>query len=127
MTNMKERRGAARVAVPGRVGSRVRATLEAHLLDLSITGARIEHHNLLRPGMACVIELPPALGSLSLSVRIVRSIVVGTEQGQTSERLLRYESGLAFVGITGEQRATLKAVLEQLTPEGSLGKGKLVL
>jgi PilZ domain-containing protein len=127
MTNMKERRGAARVVVPGRVGSRVRATLEAHLLDLSITGARIEHHNLLRPGIACVIELPATLGSLSLSVRIVRSIVIGTEEGHAGERLLRYESGLAFVGITGEQQATLARVLERLAPEGSLGKGKLVL
>lgn len=127
MADAKERRAAARVVVPGRVGSRVRATLDARLLDLSITGARIEHQNLLRPGFICAIELPPTLASLSLSVRVVRSVVAGTEKSEAGERLLRYESGLAFVGLTGEQQATLEGILERLTPEKSLGEGKLVI
>ncbi|HSB67812.1 MAG TPA: PilZ domain-containing protein [Candidatus Methylomirabilis sp.] len=127
MTDLKDRRGAPRVVIPGRIGSRVRATIEARILDLSTSGARIEHQNLLRPGFACTLELPPALGAHSLAVRVVRSTVVGTEQSGTGERLLRYESGLAFVGITEEQQIGLKQILERLTPGGGLGEGKLVL
>jgi len=127
MTDMRERRGAARVVVPGRVSSRVRATLDARLLDLSITGARVEHQNLLRPGFVCAIELPPSLSSLSLAVRVVRSIVVGTEKNEAGERPLRYESGLEFVGLTAEQRAGLESILELLIPLGGLGEGKIVL
>jgi hypothetical protein len=92
-----------------------------------MSGARIEHQNLLRPGFVCAIELPPSLSSLSLAVRVVRSIVVGTEKNEAGERPLRYESGLEFVGLTGEQRASLESILERLIPEKSLGEGKLVL
>ena len=127
MGDLKDRRSASRVVIPGRVGSRVRATIEARILDLSIIGARIEHQNLLRPGFTCTLELPLALGAHSLAVRVVRSSVVGTEQSEAGERLLRYESGLAFVGITEEQQISLKKILERLTPGGGLGEGRLVL
>lgn len=127
MADSQERRGAIRAVVPGRIGGRVRATLEIRLLDLSLSGARVEHQNLLRPGFVCALELPPTLGSLSLSVRVVRSIVVGTEQNEAGERLLRYESGLTFIGLTAKQHATLSSILERLNPGGGLGEGKIFL
>jgi hypothetical protein len=37
--------------------------VETRLIELSATGARIEHGNLLRPGVACVLELPGSLGA----------------------------------------------------------------
>jgi len=122
-----ERRRGRRVSIPGRPGGRVRATLEARLLDLGSTGARIEHHNLLRLGFTCTLELPPALGALVLSVRVVRSAVVGTETGPSGERLLQYESGLAFLDLTAAQQATLEGVLDRLASGEALGSGRLVL
>jgi hypothetical protein len=101
--------------------------LDAHLLDLSSTGARIEHHNLLRPGMLCALELPPSVGPLSLSVRVVRSAVAGTKDTPAGERLLCYESGLAFVDLTPDQQAALDSILGRLAPDGRLGDGRLVL
>jgi len=127
MTAFVERRKGRRVSIPGRPGGRVRATLEARLLDLGTTGARIEHNNLLRPGFTCTLELPPALGGLVLSMRVVRSEVVGTGTSATGERLLRYESGVAFIEVTAEQQATLDAVVERLTSGEALGSGRLVL
>jgi PilZ domain len=127
MSAFVERRRGRRVAIPGRPGGRVRATLEARLLDLGSTGARIEHHNLLRLGFSCTLELPPALGALVLSVRVVRSAVVGTEAGPSGERLLRYESGLAFLDLTADQQATLEGVLDRLASGEALGSGRLVL
>jgi hypothetical protein len=127
MSQFVERRKGRRVSIPGRPGGRVRATLEARLLDLGTTGARIEHHNLLRPGFTCTLELPAALGGLVLSMRVVRSAVVGTGKSATGERLLRYESGVAFIELTAEQQATLDAVVERLTSGEALGSGRLVL
>jgi hypothetical protein len=112
--------------VPGRPGGRVRATLDARLLDLSNSGARIEHQNQLRPGVACTLELPPTIGELVLPVHVVRSVVVGTEKSPTGERLLRYESGLSFANLTGEQREALEAVLKRFAPGENLGDGRLV-
>jgi hypothetical protein len=101
--------------------------LEARLVDLAITGARIEHHNLLRPGLACTLEFPSALGALVLPVRVVRSSVVGTEMSATGERVLRYESGVSFVDLSAEQRAALEETLNRFASGEALGSGRLVL
>src|SRR5512136_2429844 len=114
MSAFVERRRGRRVPVPGRPGGRVRATLDARLLDLGSTGARIEHHSLLRLGFTCTLELPPALGALVLPVRVVRSAVVGTDRGAAGEQLLRYESGVTFLDLTPAQQATLEGVLDRL-------------
>ena len=126
MTALPERRRGRRVVVPGRPGGRVRATLDARVLDLSSFGARIEHHSLLRPGFACTLELPQAIGGLVLQVHVVRSTVVGTEESPTGDRLLRYESGLTFVNLAGEQQAALEAILNRFTPKEKLGDGRLI-
>jgi hypothetical protein len=127
MGELGERRKGRRVQLPERPGGRIRATLSARLLDLSTTGARIEHHNLLRPGFTCTIELPATMGALILPARVVRSTVVGTEESPTGERLLRYESGVAFGELAVDQRAALETVLGKLGPGDPLGHGRLVL
>lgn len=127
MSGFVERRKGRRVSIPGRPGGRVRATLEARLLDLGTTGARIEHHNLLRPGFTCTLELPQALGGLVLSVRVVRSAVVGMGKSAAGEQVLRYESGVAFVALTTDQQAVLETVVDRLASGDALGSGKLVL
>jgi len=73
------------------------------------------------------VELPTAIGSLVLSARIIRSTVIGNEPTPDGGRLLRYESGLAFVGVTPEQQAALEKAMEKLTPGGGLGTGRLLL
>jgi hypothetical protein len=127
MSEFVERRKGRRVSIPGRPGGRVRATLEARLLELGTSGARIEHHNLLRPGFACSLELPTALGGLVLPVRVVRSAVIGMAKGSTGDQVLRYESGVTFVELTADQQAALEAVVDRLASGEALGSGRLVL
>ena len=127
MAELQERRRAPRIAVSGRLGGRARAILDVRIVDLSLTGARIEHLNPLRPGTPCTCELPPAIGSLVLSARVVRSAVIGTEQTPSGKRLLRYESGLTFVNLKEDQQEALARALEKLTPGGGLGDGRLFL
>ena len=127
MGELGERRKGRRVQLPERPDGRIRATLNARLLDLSTTGARIEHHNLLRPGFTCTFELPATMGALILPARVIRSTVMGTDAGPTGERLLRYESGVAFGELTVDQQAALEAVLGSFPPGEPLGHGRLVL
>lgn len=122
-----ERRRGRRVAVEARPASKVRATLDARLLDMSSTGAKIEHYNLLRPGFACTLELPPGLARLTLSAQVVRSVIVGSDTNAAGERLLRYESGLAFRDVSVEQQRVLADLMRQLSPEDGLGEGRVVL
>lgn len=127
MSAFVERRKGRRIPVPGLPGGRVRATLDARILELGSTGARIEHHNLLRLGFTCLLELPPTLGALVLPVRVVRSAVVGTDRGSAGEQLLRYETGVAYADLTSAQRTTLEEVLDRLATGEPLGSGRIVL
>jgi hypothetical protein len=108
-----EQRRIPRVRMADRPAARVRPSLEARLVDLSLTGARIEHFGTLRPEVPCTIELPGATRPLVLPVRIVWSHVVGTEHSPEGERRLRYQSGLEFIGVTAEQQAILARIQEQ--------------
>ena len=121
MGEIHERRGAPRILVTGHFGARARATLEVRLIDLSATGARIEHDEMLRPGTRCSLQLPPAVGTAILTARIVRSTVVGSVQMPNGDRQLIYQSGLAFLDVTEKQRATLDDVFKRLILGGDIG------
>ena len=119
MVELPERRRAARVNVPWHLSARVLESREVRILDLSTAGVRIEHVEPLRPGASCTFDLPPTLGSLQLTARVVWSLVRGGEQTLDGERSLRYQSGLAFIGLTQEQQAVLARVMEMLTAAGA--------
>jgi hypothetical protein len=127
MDDSKERRNSPRVPITISVGAKARATLEVRLVDLSVTGARIEHLDLLRPGSSCAFQFPPTIGSLVLSARVVHSTVVGSSQAADGQRHLRYQSGLQFVGITPEQQTTLEGIVARLTPGGGVEVVRLIL
>ena len=120
MDDPKERRKARRVPITTTVDARARATLEVRLVDLSVTGARIEHTELLRPGSACAFQFPPAIGSLVLSARVIHSSVIGAMRRLDGERHLRYQTGLQFIGVTPEKRTALEGIVERLTPGGGV-------
>jgi hypothetical protein len=127
MATFQERRRGPRVVIPGRPEGRVRAVLDARLLDLSRSGVRIEHEHMMRPGFACTLELPPTMDGLSFPVRVVRSVVIGTTEAPGGDRLLRYESGLAFGELTPAQQDTLDALVARLSEGVALGNGRLIL
>ena len=112
MAQYQEQRRKIRVKIAGRLTGRVTASVEFQLLDISATGARIAHFEVLRPGTVCAFEFPPELGQLVLSARVIRSTLVEREQERGGEQSLRYESALEFIRITAEQRAALMRILE---------------
>jgi len=126
MADFQERRKVPRVPVTASVGARARATLEVRLVDLSVTGARIEHSELLRPGSACAFQFPPAIGSLAVSARVIHSTIIGAMQDSDGARQLRYQTGVQFVGVTPEQRIVLEGIVERLTPGGGVGVVRLL-
>ena len=126
MSQFQERRRTPRILVSGRMGGRVRATMDVRIIELSATGSRIEHGELLRPGSACAIQFQSAVGSVILSARIIHSAVVGAAPKPDGERRLRYQSGLAFVDVTPEQRVALEEILKRVIPGGGVGDARLI-
>ena len=116
-----------RVTLPSQPAGRTRATGTVRLLDLSLSGARVEHLQLLQPGSTCHLELPAVLGSRLLSAQVVWSRIVGTEPSPEGERLLRYHSGLMFPWVTPDQETILAHALEMAASGVSLEGGELLL
>ena len=127
MTEYQKQRRVPRITLPGRAAARTRAIETVRLLDVSLSGARVEHLNLLRPGAPCTVELPPALGALVLAAQVVWSRVVGAEASPEGERLLRYQSGLLFSKVTAEQHTILGQALETAASGVTLNNGGLSL
>jgi hypothetical protein len=127
MTEHQEHRRMPRVPLPGRPAARTRVTETVRLVDLSLTGVRLEHLNLLRPGATCTVELPSALGGLVLVAQVMWSRVMGTEPGPEGQRLLRYQSGLLFPQVTSEQQTSLAQAMEKAASGIPLEGGGLSL
>jgi hypothetical protein len=117
MAERKERRTASRVTLSGRYIVWTHEGVEAHLLDLSLHGARVEHFGILRPGSLCFLQLPANLATLLLPVQVLWCTILGAEWRSDGERHLRSHSGLWFTKMTEPQRTVLAGILQQLTPE----------
>ena len=110
---MKDRRVRARVAVHGDVLGKIHATSPAPVVNLSETGALVEVDCVLRPGTVQMLRLPlRGGGELTLRCRVVRSFIHGFDHAAGEESVVRYRAALEFVGLTAEERATLRAQLE---------------
>ncbi len=114
MVEITERRRVARLSVPRHLSGPELELRLVRLLDLSVLGARIEHLEPLREGTVCYVDLPPALGRVRLTGRIVWTGVRGGEQTPEGNRRLHYQSGMEFTALTPQQQTALAAVLEKL-------------
>ena len=114
MTEEWERRMAPRTALAERLAARVRGMREVRLLDLSLTGAQIEHLDLFRLGASCALDLPPPCGALSLPAQVVWCTVIGRKHKRGSASQLVARSGLRFTALTGAQHAALADSLQHL-------------
>ena len=111
MIEARDRRAAPRTAWPERPIAWVRGMREVRLLDLSLTGAQIEHLDLLRPGASCDLDLPPHLGACNLPVQVVWCTVITRKRVPGGDSRLVARSGLRFNTLTIAQHATLLRAL----------------
>ena len=93
---------------------RVPGLREVRLLDLSLTGAQIEHLDLARLGAACALDFPPPFGALSLPAEVVWCTVIGRQRKLGGTAHLVARSGLRFPRLTGAQHAALADTLRRL-------------
>jgi hypothetical protein len=114
MTEAQERRMVPRTTLAERPAARVRGLREVRLLDLSLTGAQIEHLDLLRPSAPCALDLPPPSGVLSLPAQVVWCAVIGRKRKLGGASHLVARSGLRFPALTGAQHAALADSLQHL-------------
>ena len=109
-----ERRRVPRTVLATRPAARMRGLREVRLLDLSPTGAQIEHLDLLRPRAACILELPLPSRALPLPAQVVWCAVVGRRHTFEGASRLVAHSGLRFAPLTAAQHGALADSLPYL-------------
>jgi hypothetical protein len=117
MLTQPERRREARITVPQHLRRGEPEHHLVHVLNLSRLGARIAHREPLQAGGVWYVDLPPELGDLRLTARVVWTRLLGTERMMEGARRRAYESGIEFTGPTAEQQTALAAVLATLQAE----------
>jgi len=119
MAEYQEKRGAPRTVLPNHPTAWTHDGLAVRLLDLSLTGARIEHLDLLPFGLQGSLELPAALGFLLISTQVVWCAAIKEERYARGDRRLRACSGLKFVELTEYQQTVLERALKELAAGAS--------
>ncbi len=93
----EERRRAVRHPVPNRVEGTVTAEIATALVDVSATGALVEHLHTMRPGYLYRVRFVAPETAVDLTCRAVRSFIVRAEPRGTEEADLVYRTGLEFI------------------------------
>ena len=114
MIETAERWRVARLSLPLYPGGFEMELRLVRILDLSAEGARIEHPEPMHEGLVCFVDLPPALGRVRLTARVVWTRLHKGEQTFEGDKRVYHQSGLTFIGITPEQQTGLAAALETL-------------
>ena len=114
MAETSDRRRVARLTVPRQLRGPELELHLVHVLELGLLGARIEHLEPMHQGVECHLDLPPALGRVRLTGRVLWTRLRGSEQTLEGERRHRYHTGIEFTGLTVEQQTALAGALETL-------------
>jgi PilZ domain len=110
-----------RLTVPRQCRAAGRDGKAMRLLDLSPTGARIEHIEPLRGASSFPMDLPRALGGGRVQVEVIWSRPSGHKSVVEGKPRLVYQSGLAFPHATPEEQAALRLALIRIAGQWALG------
>ena len=109
-------RGAPRFQLPTGVPGEVNGSLAARLVDLSSSGARLEHADILRPGHRCLVSFP--LGFAARTLHLPSRVVWSQVRHMEREEGIVYQSGLEFQALPPDVRQELGEYLGRIA--GSL-------
>jgi hypothetical protein len=118
---MVERRKAPRVRVTTNIHAKVKAFLDASLVDFSETGALLKVDHPLLPKAVCDLRLSQGEENLTLHATVRRCSVAGHVLREDGQRVLMYQAALEF---SEGDRALAKRFANALAPSPP-GQGAL--
>lgn len=108
-----QRRRVARFRIRGISGA-ITTPQEAEVLDLSVTGALVEHQGMLRVDAICFLDMPTTAEPLTIRCRVVHSRVSRRE----AEGALYYQTGVEFLDLTPAAEQALEALIRSYGAPG---------
>jgi len=120
MSDEPQRRRVARFRIRGISGA-ITTPQEAEVLDLSVTGALVEHQGMLRVDAICFLDLPTSAAEpMTIRCRVIHSRVSRREP----EGALYYQTGVEFLDLTPAAEQALGALIRSYgAPGGGEGEG----
>lgn len=115
---VSDQRRYARFAVEGRTKGQVAAFCDALILNISLGGALIEHTQVVRPGTLSTLDLDLLGHTLTLTCRVVRSVVHRQEVQPYGGRELIYHTGLEFLNVTDEVQQRIGDYIQSILEQG---------
>jgi hypothetical protein len=113
---MAERRKAPRVRITTSIHAKVKAFLDAHLVDFSESGALLKVDHPLLPKAVCDLRVSHGEENLTLHATVRRCSVAGHVFREDGQRVLMYQAALEF---KEEDRAVARRLAEALAPSPS--------
>ncbi len=110
----KEDRRNIRWAVEERTAGRITAIYDASLINISVSGALIEHSDLVRPGTLSVLTFVVRGQEVGVRCRVVRSLVDRTEVQADGEHELVYRSALEFQALSEDSLWLIDEFIDSL-------------
>ncbi len=117
-----ERRRSRRIRPTNDLHARVKATVPARIVDLSVAGAQIEVDCILRPSAECDIWIPGPEGQpVRVRAEVRRCRAVGTRELPGGEKAVLYRAGLEFMDTRKEAREAVEAQIAAAIPPDDSG------
>ena len=101
-----------------RARGRVTSLYEASLLNISTSGALIEHSEVVSPGTVSFLELDLRGRKVSLKCRVAWSVVHRVEVYGGGERAAVYHTGLEFLKPSDETRRVISEYIRSVAEKG---------
>ncbi len=120
MIEHAEQRRAERLTVPRHCRGAGRDGKAMRPLDLSPTGARLEHSEPLHASSSFPMDLPRALGGGRVQAEVIWSRPSGRKRGGDGKGRLVYQTGLAFPHSSPAEEAALRVALVRSAGEWAL-------
>jgi DNA-binding response OmpR family regulator len=114
-----ERRRAPRVRMEG--GSPAQLQLkEVYLLDISLSGALVEHSEQVNPGEIYRLAFPVEGKEVQVLARAIREFASHRITVEGGERWIVYRTGMEFVGLEKGASELISGYVERLLKQGSI-------
>ena len=88
---------------------------DASLVNISLGGALVEHIQVVRPGTVSLLDLVLQGKRVSVTCRVVRSVVNRVEVQPDGQRVLVYHTGLEFIDASEEMRQAISYYIQSNT------------
>ncbi len=104
----EERRRAPRIILREPVEGTIFTRVEATLVNLSTTGALLEHAHAVRIDQPYILVVPLSPREVQLRCRVIRSGIHQIRGRGAAEQVLIYRTGVEFLEPTGESLQVLQ-------------------